>query len=325
MVKGQPGRILLWLTLSSLMMMTPKSHSQWLTSQEQELIWADLSYLAADQRMGRKPSSSGHQQAREYIIRTFQQHGLSQFPRLSGYRQVFSLRQNQSSGVNLLGYIPGRKYPDKYWFITAHYDHLGSRGGRIFNGANDNASGVAAMLSLVRYFSQHVPEYSLVFVATDAEETGLQGAKYLLAHLPVDKRDIMLNVNIDMIGHGAKRNRLFVTGANGYPQMKQVIDLTSTKLKKRQFHLVRNRGRKMTFADSEREFNLFRASDHRVFAQQELAFLYFGAAANKHYHTEHDELEQIARPFLFNGISAIIEITSKLQTLAPSSLLNTKG
>lgn len=322
MAKGHLYRTLLWLTLLSTSILSAKAHSQWLTEQEQGRIWADLSYLAADQRMGRKPCSEGHNQARTYIINAYQQYGLKPLPRLSGYQQRFSWQQKNSKGINLLGYIPGRKYADKYWFITAHYDHLGHSGKRIFNGANDNASGVAGMLSLMRYFSQHRPEYSLVFVATDAEESGLQGAKYLIEHLPVEKKDIILNVNIDMIGHGAKRNKLFVTGANPYPQIKQVVDVVSTKLKRAKFHLVRNRGRKITLADSERAFNLFRASDHRVFAQQGIAFLYFGAAANAHYHSVHDELEQIAQPFLFNGISAIIDITSKLQTLAPSQLVN---
>ncbi len=108
---------------------------------------------------------------------------------------------------NVLGYIPAkRKCKRKKFFVfTAHYDHLGMMGQTAtFNGANDNASGVAMMLTLMKYFSENKPEYSVLFIGFGAEEAGLIGSKYYVENpiIPLEKMKFLLNV--DLMGTGSE-------------------------------------------------------------------------------------------------------------------------
>lgn len=105
---------------------------------------------------------------------------------------------------NVLGYIPGRKHPEKFFFVTAHYDHLGKMGPEVyFPGANDNASGTAMMMDLARYYSNNPPDISIVFIAFGAEETGLHGSRYFSQNIPFPKDNVLFSLNLDMVGTGS--------------------------------------------------------------------------------------------------------------------------
>ncbi|MGB0931739.1 MAG: M28 family metallopeptidase [Chitinophagales bacterium] len=104
---------------------------------------------------------------------------------------------------NVVGYIKGRTYPDSLYVFTAHYDHLGRLGANHYiPGANDNASGVAMLLNLAKYYSQNPPAYSIAFIAFGAEELGLIGSKHFVENplFPLDK--IKFLVNLDIVGTG---------------------------------------------------------------------------------------------------------------------------
>jgi len=104
---------------------------------------------------------------------------------------------------NVAGYIRGRRYPDKFLMITAHYDHLGMIADQVcFPGANDNASGVAMMLALAKYFQEHPPEYSIAFVAFSGEEAGLLGSQYFAEHPLLDLSSVRFLLNVDMTASG---------------------------------------------------------------------------------------------------------------------------
>jgi hypothetical protein len=102
---------------------------------------------------------------------------------------------------NVLGLIEGNN-PDSVIVIMAHYDHFGMMGQAIFPGANDNASGVAMLLSLAKYHSENKPEYSLLFAAFGAEELGLIGSKYFVDRPPIDLSRINFVLNFDISGTG---------------------------------------------------------------------------------------------------------------------------
>ena len=111
----------------------------------------------------------------------------------------------QYNSKNVIGIITGNKIPDSLIVITAHYDHLGGMGNKtFFPGANDNASGVAMLLSLAEYFSkqENRQPYSILFIAFAGEEAGLQGSKYYTEHplLPLSK--IRFLINLDLLGTG---------------------------------------------------------------------------------------------------------------------------
>jgi hypothetical protein len=106
---------------------------------------------------------------------------------------------------NVLGLIKGSQRPDSFIVFTAHYDHLGRMGQKVyFPGANDNASGVAMLLNLAQHYSkaEHRPKYSILFVAFGAEEVGLIGSKYFVEHPIIDLSKIRFLLNMDILGTG---------------------------------------------------------------------------------------------------------------------------
>lgn len=106
---------------------------------------------------------------------------------------------------NLIGYLPGMVQPDSFIVFTAHYDHLGGIGEKVFfPGANDNASGVAMLLELAHYFQRHPQPYSLVFIAFGGEEVGLIGSKYFVENPFFPLKNIVWVMNLDLTATGEK-------------------------------------------------------------------------------------------------------------------------
>jgi aminopeptidase YwaD len=106
---------------------------------------------------------------------------------------------------NLAAIVRGSTQPDSFLVVTAHYDHLGMMGKKVyFPGANDNASGVALLLELATHYArpENRPAYSVVFLLFGAEEAGLIGSSYFVAHPLVPLRSIKFLVNLDLLGTG---------------------------------------------------------------------------------------------------------------------------
>jgi aminopeptidase YwaD len=103
---------------------------------------------------------------------------------------------------NVIGYVEGTEIPDSFFVFTAHYDHLGKMGNAIFRGANDNASGIAMLLNLAKYFKDNPPKYSIVFIALGAEELGLIGSFYYAENPFHSLSKTKFLINIDLAGTG---------------------------------------------------------------------------------------------------------------------------
>lgn len=106
---------------------------------------------------------------------------------------------------NVVGYIEGQHVPDSFMVFTAHYDHMGRMGKKVyFPGANDNASGVAMLIELAKHYSkpQNKPKHSILFIAFGAEEVGLIGSFYFVKRPPLDLGNIKFLVNFDIVGTG---------------------------------------------------------------------------------------------------------------------------
>lgn len=102
---------------------------------------------------------------------------------------------------NVVGYIKGKR-SDSLIVLTAHYDHLGKINEVIFPGANDNASGVALLLSMAKVFEKNIPNFDIVFIAFAGEEAGLKGSQYFVDHPLFDLKKIKFLINFDMVGTG---------------------------------------------------------------------------------------------------------------------------
>jgi Zn-dependent M28 family amino/carboxypeptidase len=150
---------------------------------------------------GRRAGSKGVEMAAKYIESEFERIGLAKLYSQNTFRQNF--RAKEMSLFNIVGVLKGKSKADEYVVISAHYDHLGLKAGEegdlVFNGANDNASGVSAVLALAEHYkSVDLNERSILFVAFTAEEMGLIGSNYFGKQ--VDPNSIIAGINIEMIG-----------------------------------------------------------------------------------------------------------------------------
>ena len=120
------------------------------------------------------------------------------------YNLDAELKRNYLSRY-VLAYVEGKKEPGKFIVFTAHYDHLGAMGKEVyFPGANDNASGVAMLLTLAEYYSrpENHPDYSIAFMLFGAEEAGLIGSRYYVEHPVFSLKKIRFLINMDLLGTG---------------------------------------------------------------------------------------------------------------------------
>ncbi|MEE1020475.1 MAG: M28 family peptidase [Bacteroidales bacterium] len=104
---------------------------------------------------------------------------------------------------NVWGIVEGTKYKDSCFLFIAHYDHLGKVGDVHFPGANDNASGVAVLLDLAKYYAKNPAEHSVVFIFATGEEVGLLGSKFAAENPYIDLEKVKFLFNLDMCGTGA--------------------------------------------------------------------------------------------------------------------------
>lgn len=182
--------------------------------------------------------SAGLDRSAQYIAGYFRALGLQPPRGQDGYFQAFVHpkipradktveRPERYELKNVAAVLRGRgAHADQYIVIGAHYDHLGRGllgGGPIHNGADDNASGVAAMLELARLFAQGPPlKRSLLFVAFSAEEHGLVGSRHWIAHPPVPRENIVAMINLDMLGRVRKKT-LYVGGVGTSPAFAAIV------------------------------------------------------------------------------------------------------
>ncbi|SMG21366.1 Peptidase family M28 [Marivirga sericea] len=102
---------------------------------------------------------------------------------------------------NIIGKVEGER-SDSVIMLSAHYDHLGQMGNAIFRGANDNASGVAMLLALAKYYGENKPPFDTYFLFTTAEEVGLLGSYFFLENPVLDLSKVKMLINLDMVGTG---------------------------------------------------------------------------------------------------------------------------
>ena len=118
---------------------------------------------------------------------------------------------------NVCGFVKGTKYPDSLLVITAHYDHLGGMGtATYFPGANDNAAGVATLLSLAKYYKSNPQPYSIGFICFAGEEAGLIGSRYFVENPLIPLSKIKFLINLDLVGTG--ESGMTVVNASLYPK-----------------------------------------------------------------------------------------------------------
>ena len=178
--------------------------------------------ISSDSFEGRKTGTHGALKTQKYIINEFE--SLNVKPLGKNYEQPFSFLDKGENyhAVNVLGLISGTTFPESYIVISAHYDHEGIKRGTIYNGADDNASGLSALFSFAEYFRNNPPKHSIILAAFDAEELGLKGSKHFVNNPIVPLKNIMINFNLDMISR-SDDNELFAVGTSYSKTLKEVV------------------------------------------------------------------------------------------------------
>lgn len=253
-------------------------------------MMSHVSMLAADEMEGRRTGTEGGTRAARYVLEQMQAMGLQP---ACGEQidQPFTLTRRDDSSVeatNMITRIAGTGSGEKVIVVSAHFDHLGTRDGSIYNGADDNASGTAVLLELARAFATAPPEHDVVIAAFDAEESGLRGARAFVESDCFSALNVGLNLNMDMVSR-SESSELYASGTLHYPFLKKVIEAVPVA-----------DGMTVLFGHDEPgtgSDDWTFSSDHGPFHRAGTPFVYFGVEDHPGYHDPSDDFEAITPEF----------------------------
>ena len=266
---------------------------------------ATVRYLADDALEGRLAGSSGERCAADYLASELKRLGLKPAGDSGTYFQTLSLASvvnphaPPGSGRNVVALLPGKSKSGDVIVVGAHYDHLGHGPfgslapddvGAIHHGADDNASGVAALLDVAQRLKKAKPPLSVVFVAFTGEEEGLLGSRYYASHPAVALTRTRAMVNMDMVGR-LGTNTLLVYGTGTADEWKDLLaaaDRDSLKLNE--------------IGDG------YGASDHTSFYEKDVPVLHFFTNVHGDYHKPSDTWDKIDYP----GIDRVAALVARV-------------
>jgi hypothetical protein len=223
---------------------------------------------------------------------------------------------------NVVGLLEGSdpKLKDEAVVVSAHYDHVGTQGGRIYHGADDNASGVIAVMDVAEAFVEGNvrPKRSVLFIAYEAEERALLGSGYYIEHPIVPHQKTVANLNMDMIGRDETSatwnttadqngNSVNIVGSLYSPDLRRIIERSNQKI-----------GLKLDFkTDGNDPENWFARSDHFWFATKSVPMVLFNTGEHPDYHTENDTWDRIDYPKMEKIVRLIFLTTEQLTDSGP--------
>ena len=290
-------------------------------------LYDHIEILSSDSLEGRETGKPGQKMAAHYIANHFKNIGIPAFKRntyfqkfkvksqrhvckcddcdLTFFKRIF--KSNQTiRGENVLGYIEGTDLKDELIIITAHYDHLGKHDSLIFNGADDDASGVAGAMEIAEAFmiakkEGYGPRRSILIMPVSGEEKGLLGSEYYTDNPIYPLENTIANLNIDMIG------RLDDWHDNG----NYVYLIGSDRLSIELHNLNEEINAKYIGLDLDYRFNdeedpnrYYYRSDHYNFAKNNIPVIFYFNGIHEDYHRPSDTIEKLD----FNKIETITKL-----------------
>lgn len=271
-----------------------------------------VSFLASDDLKGRETGSEGIDKSATYIEQKFKEYGLK--PYFETYRDNFVA--GDVDAFNVVGVIEGNddKLKNEFIILGAHYDHIGLgeevEGDTVANGANDNAAGTSAVLSLAKYFSdKNNNKRSLIFVTFSAEEKGLLGSKHLAKELKARGLNLYAMVNFEMIGvpFVGRDYEAFVSGYELSNIADKMNGYAGSKL--------------IGFSEVSKKYGLFKRSDNYPFYEAFKVPCHTISSCDlsnfDFYHHVDDEVDKLDYPFmasLINKIAPVVESMSNTAT-----------
>jgi Zn-dependent M28 family amino/carboxypeptidase len=272
-------------------------------------LLADIAYLASDELEGRQAGSAGGATARAFVLERFRHLGLE--PAFDGYLMPFLYERDGEivEGVNAAATLRGTDpaLADRWFVVSAHYDHLGVRGGVVFNGADDNASGVAALLAIAADLAERPLRRPVLFATFDAEEDGQWGARALVEAPPVALEHLVLAVNLDMLGRD-DGGALWAAGTHHHEWLRPPLERAAKRAA-----VVLRFGHDRPDEPDDWTF----ASDHAAFHAAGIPFVYFGVEGHPDYHRPTDDVERIDAEFLAGATALVLQALRELDTSLP--------
>ena len=299
------------LTLSLLISFSVSSQQT-----NQESFKKDVEYLASEKLEGRFPGTNGEQLAANYIAEKFEKLGLIKLT--DSYFQNFNftlpsspheeVKFNQDTDTkinakNIIAFIDNKK--KNTVIIGAHYDHIGYGGqysldrgiNEIHNGADDNASGTAMLLSLAKQLNnKNDLENNYLFIAFSAEELGLIGSRYFVNSDVFNKESINFMINLDMVGRLNAEKELSIFGVGTSSIFKQVVNSMNNNFKLK------------IIEDGTGP------SDHTSFYNKDIPVLFFHTGSHENYHRPSDDVNLINYKGMSEISNYIIDIIDELET-----------
>ncbi|MEO5975866.1 MAG: M20/M25/M40 family metallo-hydrolase [Chryseolinea sp.] len=281
-----------------------------------------IKILSDDANQGRAAGSVGEASAADYVRSAFTQLQLQPRGDANTYLQSFQFKKGihgegeSGTAHNIIGYLDNDA---KYTVIIgAHYDHLGTDGqgssldpnpsNKIHNGADDNASGVAGVLELARYFSTNSvkEKCNFLFSCFSGEELGLLGSKYFADHSPVKISSINYMINMDMIGRMDRQSHiLLVSGTGTSPVWEPLL-------------------KKIRGVTIKTDSSGTGPSDHTSFYLKGIPAIHFFTGSHSDYHKPSDDWEKINATGEAEVLKVIIDVVESLDSKGKLTFLKTK-
>ena len=253
----------------------------------QERLKATVSFLASDELKGRAFGTPEGEKAGRWMAEQFEKLGLKKVSP-DGYRQEFTTGESALQGFNVIGMIEGAS--DEFVALCCHHDHLGTRSGKICNGANDNASGCAVLLEVAQACAalKVKPRRSLLFCSFDGEERMLTGSRYFVRSGLVDLSKVVALICMDMVGGNffpRDTESLYAMGAENSPEISEVLK----KVPKIEGLDVRPMGLNLI----EPLGDIAARSDYGSFRLKKVPFVFLSSGQPWTYHTPEDDVGRL--------------------------------
>ncbi len=282
-----------------------KSNKAFLSAYK-EITAADLKknlyVIASDEMEGRDTGSPGQKKAGEYMIDYYKSLGISYPKTLGSYYQKipadFMKKRgggNLPDSENILAFIEGSEKPEEIVVVSAHYDHVGTQNGVVYNGADDDGSGTVGVMEIAKAFQSakkagNRPKRSVLFLHVTGEEHGLFGSEYYTDHPVFPLVNTVVDLNIDMIGRDDPENRgkqyVYVIGSEMLSSELKVINEAANKK-------TNNLELNYKYDDPDDTQRLYYRSDHYNFAKNNVPVAFFFDGIHEDYHKPTDDVEKI--------------------------------
>ena len=263
-----------------------------------------LYIVASDSMEGRDTGTEGQKKAGRYLISQYTANGISYPKAAEGWYQrvpsEFMSRSFSASKLNdsenIWAYIEGTEKPEELLIISAHYDHVGTKNGEVYNGADDDGSGTVALLEIAQAFIKakkdgYGPKRSILFLHVTGEEHGLHGSRYYSENPLYPIANTIADLNIDMIGrrddiHKDDGNYIYVIGSD---RLSTDLHNINEAANEKYTHLKLD----YTFNARNDPNQFYFRSDHYNFAKKGIPIIFYFNGVHDDYHQPGDEPQKI--------------------------------